>query len=265
MTAGRLGSYRRARGNTQEPPRPQWKRSRPRGAAATVGVGDASFSRRFRDSALERVLVSPWAGPLTWVAVTTSMTAPFLGRFTALVLGALALQPAWAGHALAYSIGACAGAGLAALTAVVRRKRCAAAERGADARLKRAARLVLHRGELADDPAANRIAASLGRIHLREGWTPLAARMVRVFAGGTVVALAVALYFIYAGSGAAGIAEFAGVAVQLLGLTTAAAAVSLPARLHTNSRRIVALQAAEAWSGAPGRPTRSADSGCPVM
>ncbi|GAA4947059.1 hypothetical protein GCM10023224_33310 [Streptomonospora halophila] len=217
-----------------------------------------AVSRRFRDSPLERALVSPWAGPLTWTSASTLMVGPFVGRYPALVLDAAGLQPAWAAHALGYVIGGCAVAGYLALIAVGLRRRYAAGERGVDARVQRAARLVLHRGELVDDPAANRVAASLGRMHLRLGWTPPVARTFQVLAAGGAVLMAVAL-FMSAGGDAT---DTAAAAAQTLGLSAAAVAFPIPARIRVNSRRIVALQAAEAWYSTSGRPPRSPDSGC---
>ncbi|MBB4935381.1 hypothetical protein F4561_006275 [Lipingzhangella halophila] len=243
----------------------------------------------FRGSTWERVLISRWIGYSMLAVILALIIVPLMGSFFLEVhhefSGLLSVSEGTMG-ALGYAIGGCVVAGLVAPVALGfsgRERRFAVVERGVDPRRRRAARLALYRGELVDDPEANRIAASLARLHLWEiaaalarihrweggvpdGLMPGIIRRHQIGTGSFAILMAV-FRFTAEHDSAADIA----LSVSTLGvilLCATAAVVWLPAlaRIHVRSRRTVALQAAEAsYSAYRGSQSGPAGSGCQVL
>ncbi|MBB4935382.1 hypothetical protein F4561_006276 [Lipingzhangella halophila] len=222
----------------------------------------------FRGSTWERVLISRWIDHSVralMVSLPLLLGGGFFFGLTHDSFPGLLSASEGTVQALGYAIGGCAGGGIAALGSTLRQRRFAEVERGIDPRRRRAARLALHRGELVDDPEANRIAASLARLHLQEGWTPLMVRIFQISAGGFATLLAVAVYFKVKYYGVDYVVTYN---VFLMLWMATAAAVVLPAlaRTHVHSRRIVALQEAEASDSTyRGSQPRPPGSGCQVL
>ncbi|MUL41258.1 hypothetical protein FZ103_08710 [Streptomonospora sp. PA3] len=214
-------------------------------------TADTRAAAALRESPLERMLVSRWTGALTWTAFLSLTTAPVLARILGragellrIALGA-ALPPE-----SDYVLGGIAGIGLCASLAAVRARRIGRSTAGAEPWRKRAARLALLRGELVDDPEANRIAAGLARATVREGWRPRQARVLQVGLGiFLLLPSAVGLVVAIALGNVANMLEFA----RLTAVLAFAVGVAIPmlARYHRNSERVLALYAADELSTRP--------------
>ncbi|KIH98776.1 hypothetical protein LP52_11675 [Streptomonospora alba] len=197
---------------------------------------------------LDRLLVSRWTRPTAWCIATGLMTAPVLAAFIGWRLAAessatvLSTHPWIAGSVLS-------GVVTAFILAVcVPISRYESAEAGLSAARPprpwqaRAARLALRRGELSGDAEANRIAAAMAR---RNADRPFRPWRLRTLLLGMATLPALAFTFAVLDGDMAEMLLCGAQTVLFVVMGTIGLSAENRARIRR--RRLLALQAAEAW------------------